>query len=303
MSLVLNYDQIKHLVRDGLQNESNSEGLRSRTDWWPILSSLKKVSHLSIGLNDIELSNTAEQLLKLARKDEAKVAEYSSTTDINARSEIIYEIECNIDKSIEHQMKPFIIEILKHIVVFENNPAKSLMIINNITTNTKKYFTPTVAAYGTILYTFKKLLEKFMPQTYAVMMSRGDLADKYLNLFFIDFFGKLVPNETVNRILDSFLCEGFKILYRYALAFLQVHKAYIKGNVSSGISSDDLWKYMMTSKLGNVTPASFTKMAFEFNKVGLKSIIRPMNISTVYIKALHSEAGSADVSLLPFKPV
>jgi hypothetical protein len=177
------------------------------------------------------------------------------------------------------------------------------MIINNITTNTKKYFTPTVKAYGTILYTFKKLLEKFMPQTYAVMMSRGDLSDKYLNLFFIDFFNKLVSNEIVNRILDSFLCEGFKVLYRYALAFLQVHKAYIKGNVSSGISSDDLWKYMMTHKLGNVTPVSFTKMAFEFNKVGIKSIVRPMNISTVYIKSFTSQTESSDVSLELFNPV
>ena len=303
MSLVLNYNQIKHLVRSGLYNESGSEGSRSRAEWWPVLSSLKKVSHLSIGLNDTELNNMAEQLLRLAKKDETKVALYNTTNDLNTKAEIIYEIECNINKSIEHPIKPFIIEILKHIVVCESNPAKSLMIINNITTNTKKYLTPTVKAYGTILYTFKKLLEKFMPQTYAVMMSRGDLADKYLNLFFIDFFNKLVSNEIVNRILDSFLCEGFKVLYRYALAFLQVHKAYIKGNVSSGISSDDLWKYMMTHKLGNVTPVSFTKMAFEFNKVGIKSIVRPMNISTVYIKSFTSQTESSDVSLELFNPV
>jgi len=305
MSLVLNYTQIKHLVRSGLQYDSGSEGLRSRVEWWPVLSSIEKTSILALSTTDEQQNVIADRLLRLAKKDETKIALYNTTTDLNTKAEIIYEIECNINNSIEHPIKPFIIEILKHIVVCESNPAKSLMIINNITTNTKKYFTPTVKAYGTILYTFKKLLEKFMPQTYAVMMSRGDLADKYLNLFFIDFFNKLVSNEIVNRILDSFLCEGFKVLYRYALAFLQVHKAYIKGNVSSGISSDDLWKYMMTHKLGNVTPVSFTKMAFEFNKVGIKSIVRPMNISNTFINNLMTEASnvldsSVAIVTLPF---
>ena len=61
----------------------------------------------------------------------------------------------------------------------------------------------------------KDLVEVVMPITYQHLMAIKALNDEFLNHIFVGLFFSLMPKHHAFRILDSFLIEGGKILYRY----------------------------------------------------------------------------------------
>lgn len=61
---------------------------------------------------------------------------------------------------------------------------------------------------------YQDLVEVVMPITYQHLMAIKALNDEYLNHIFVGLFFSLMPKHHAYRILDSFLIEGGKILYR-----------------------------------------------------------------------------------------
>eukprot|EP01034_Spumella_vulgaris_P025545 gene25545-32015_t len=90
------------------------------------------------------------------------------------------------------------------------------------------YYSPGRVGHHTMLFTFRELLEGHMPKTFLSLTQIGALDDKYLNLLFVDFFVELLPERVVLRMIDSFLLEGVKILYRYGVALIHGYKAQLK---------------------------------------------------------------------------
>ena len=79
-----------------------------------------------------------------------------------------------------------------------------------------------------MLYTFKSLLNSFLPKTYIALTKLGALEDKYLNMLFIDLFMEILPTHLVQSLVDAYLLEGKRILFRYGLALIRAYKTYIK---------------------------------------------------------------------------
>ena len=78
-------------------------------------------------------------------------------------------------------------------------------------------------------YVLLNLEKKFIPKVYDVLKRDGIFPSIYASEWFICLFSKdLKPNVLV-RIFDTFLFEGFKVIYRFALAFLKMkEKDFVK---------------------------------------------------------------------------
>jgi hypothetical protein len=93
-----------------------------------------------------------------------------------------------------------------------------------------RYFDPDPANYVVLLDNFRDVVKSYAPKTYASLLSIGALENNFLDLFFAGFFVELLPPDAVYRIMDNFLLEGSKVLYRYGLAIIKGYKAQIKAN-------------------------------------------------------------------------
>ena len=78
-------------------------------------------------------------------------------------------------------------------------------------------------------YVLLNLEKKYIPKIYDIFKRDGVFISIYASQWFLCLFAKdLKPNILV-RIFDVFLFEGFKVIYRFALAFLKLkEKAFIK---------------------------------------------------------------------------
>ena len=77
-------------------------------------------------------------------------------------------------------------------------------------------------------YVLLNLEKKYIPKIYDIFKRDGVYISIYASQWFLCLFSKdLKPNILV-RIFDVFLFEGFKVIYRFALAFLKLkEKAFI----------------------------------------------------------------------------
>jgi hypothetical protein len=178
------------------------------------------------------------------------------------------------------------------------------------------------------LFTFRHLLRKFMPKTYDNLSRLGSLDDIYLNLMFVDFFRTLLPRSSIRRMIDCYLLEGDRILYRYALALIKGYKALAKKGVLTNsfqfwhtIQMDaasivDLnWLSAGDDEAGafahNIQMSVTYKFlsedihddAFDMNRSGIQKAYRPMHVSTKTIDALKRRALSEMGQMLLHSPL
>ena len=71
-------------------------------------------------------------------------------------------------------------------------------------------------------YVLLNLEKKFLPKVYEILKRDNILPSLYASEWFICLFTKELHFKMVVRIFDVFLLEGFKIIYRFALAFLKI---------------------------------------------------------------------------------
>ena len=74
-------------------------------------------------------------------------------------------------------------------------------------------------------FAFKEMVKAYLPKTYLSLTTIGALDEKYLNLMFVDFFVEILPENLVLRIVDAYLLEGVKVLYRFGLGLI---KGYVE---------------------------------------------------------------------------
>lgn len=99
--------------------------------------------------------------------------------------------------------------------------------------------------------TFKDILASFVPKTYAVLCQLRALQPHFLAVFFNDFFLDIFPTNILLNMIDSFLLEGVKILYRYGAAVICLYKSRIKSG--SFTSADDFWSTVKREALLSAT--------------------------------------------------
>ena len=73
-------------------------------------------------------------------------------------------------------------------------------------------------------YILLSLQKKYMPELFRKFNEEGYLPQIYATEWFLTFFGSDFPKEVVNRVLDIYLVEGRKTIFKFALAILKVNE-------------------------------------------------------------------------------
>ena len=71
-------------------------------------------------------------------------------------------------------------------------------------------------------YILLNLEKKFIPKIYELFKKEGMIPSMYASEWFICLFSRNLEFNILVRIFDVFLLEGYKVIYRFALAFLKL---------------------------------------------------------------------------------
>eukprot|EP00561_Arcocellulus_cornucervis_P011076 CAMPEP_0185809538 /NCGR_PEP_ID=MMETSP1322-20130828/6256_1 /TAXON_ID=265543 /ORGANISM="Minutocellus polymorphus, Strain RCC2270" /LENGTH=622 /DNA_ID=CAMNT_0028505811 /DNA_START=121 /DNA_END=1989 /DNA_ORIENTATION=+ len=91
---------------------------------------------------------------------------------------------------------------------------------------------------------FAQLLKRLHPETARQMEDTGALTPRGLDPIFRRFFVTLLRYDHVLRIMDIYTIEGAKVLFRFGVALIAMHKSELKAAAAKGRGADahTFWK-------------------------------------------------------------
>ena len=72
------------------------------------------------------------------------------------------------------------------------------------------------------LFYFIKFRKKIMAKVYALFKKEGMVPSMYANEWFICLFSRNLDFKRLIRIFDMFVLKGYKVIYRFTLAFIKI---------------------------------------------------------------------------------
>ena len=84
------------------------------------------------------------------------------------------------------------------------------------------FYKPNFPDLKKTFYILLNLMKKFLPKIYELFKKEGMMPSMYASEWFICVFSRNLEFNTLVRIFDVFLLEGYKVIYRFALAFLKL---------------------------------------------------------------------------------
>ena len=84
-----------------------------------------------------------------------------------------------------------------------------------------------------IYYVHLNLLKKFMPTIYNLFKMLKIRPDLYATDWYVFLFSRILQFNALVRVIDVFLLEGYKIVYRIALAIIKINEEKIIKNLNS----------------------------------------------------------------------
>ena len=85
-------------------------------------------------------------------------------------------------------------------------------------------------------YILLNLEKKFIPKIYELFKKEGMVPSMYASEWFICLFSRNLDFHTLVRIFDVFLFEGYKVIYRFSVAFLKLKENEFL-NAKDGLAS------------------------------------------------------------------
>ncbi|GMI56460.1 hypothetical protein ScalyP_jg1944 [Parmales sp. scaly parma] len=136
-------------------------------------------------------------------------------------------------------------------------------------TRPKLYFATDSIAHGSLALTFSSLAHKFFPKTAEKLQFLGALSPTSLSVIFDKLLVDLLPMASAIRVFTEFIKSGVKVLFRYGLALISMHKKVIK----NGMFSDGGMLWGKIAELNSEANFSFDKLQLiAFQKVWGKSL-------------------------------
>ena len=110
-------------------------------------------------------------------------------------------------------------------------------------------------------YVLLNLEKKFIPEIYNILKRDEALPSFYASEWFMCLFCKKVKPNILVRIIDVFLYEGYKVIYRFAIAFLKMKENDFINNNKGIFYSADILKKLFE----NIEVEELFKEAFDLN--------------------------------------
>lgn len=248
---LVSFKYLKQSLRKGIEKDN------ARSLIWCILTSIS--TPVSDTEKDISLIGLYEDTSLSARslydsitaKHKAKVDSYP-ILDPSINEEAVYiketsQLLCFLLQQRPNKGRPdFFFPLIRLLVKVTSKVDMTYLILTDLLANKeKKYLDATPMGIFVTNYTFREIVKQSMPKTAAVLDHIGALKAEYLQMIFQDFCVELLPEPHVKRIVDAYLLEGIKVLYRYGLAILRGYKKLIKANQFS--SGEELWLAVKTA--------------------------------------------------------
>jgi len=105
-------------------------------------------------------------------------------------------------------------------------------------------------------YVLLKLEKRFIPKCYKILLKDEVYPRSYASEWFICLFSRNLDFKVLVRIFDTFLLEGFKVIYRFSLAFIKLKEEELikreKGVDSTFIIMDNCLKNVDVEELFNI---------------------------------------------------
>ena len=104
------------------------------------------------------------------------------------------------------------------------------------------------------------LEKKFVPKVYNAFVESEVIPNSYASDWFLSLFSRSLEFKVLVRIFDTFLLEGFKVIYRFSLAILKIKEKELTNN-NEGVDSIFL---ALTNVSKNIDVEELFKTAFGF---------------------------------------
>lgn len=99
----------------------------------------------------------------------------------------------------------------------------------------RKMYLPRMVESNKVLYVFGELMRMFLPDLADHFQQENIIIHMFCTSWFMTLFTNSFSFDLVTRIFDIFLLEGFKIIYRVALALLKCVKSELLARQFEGI--------------------------------------------------------------------
>ena len=123
------------------------------------------------------------------------------------------------------------------------------------------FYLPSFPELKKTFYILLNLEKKYIPKIYEIFKKEGMIPSMYASEWIICLFSRNLSFDVLVRIFDVFLLEGYKVIYRFALAFLKLKEdEFLK-------AKDGLVSIMKTCNecLEHVDVENLFKVAFGFS--------------------------------------
>ena len=121
----------------------------------------------------------------------------------------------------------------------------------------KGVYSPGFPELRKIFYVLLNLQKKFLPKIYDIFNRDQINPSLYATEWIICLFSKELKFNFVVRILDTFLLEGFKVVYRFALGILKLKEKFFIESQNSEETLEIMRKPINDSDLDNLFNISF----------------------------------------------
>ena len=126
-------------------------------------------------------------------------------------------------------------------------------------------------------YILLNLEKKFVPKVYELFKKEGMIPSMYASEWFICLFSRNLEFNTLVRIFDVFLLEGYKVIYRFALAFLKIKEdEFLKGKdglasimqaINKSYENNDIDNLFKTAFGFSISRKDLDKLGQEYDKI------------------------------------
>lgn len=269
MDVPLHLENLKTAVRT-TAGGIGSMGSNYRSLLWPILPHYAGQEGAAINMRSVgDNAPAAQALLKKINRSSP-----------SSKSELLAML--NFKTTTDPSLYDAPVEILSRVL-----PSLDICLLTcyNMICNSDihvKYIPSTIQENTERLLVFKEILKTYMPKTYEALEAMHALEFEYLDLMFKDFFLSILPESAIISLMDSFLIEGEKALFRYAVALIKMYKGKIKsGNILSAKHFWDMVQSDFKHSAGPVNDAKVAQLrefAFEIGRSMILKAARPMKI-------------------------
>ena len=121
------------------------------------------------------------------------------------------------------------------------------------------------------------LEKKFIPKVYELFKKEGMVPSMYASEWFICLFSRNLDFKTLVRVFDVFLLEGYKVIYRFALAFIKIKEdEFLKAKdglvsimniINKCLENPDIEHLFKIAFGFSFSRKDLNKLAFEYSRV------------------------------------